>query len=151
MMVTVGEIRKLTEEFLDGTDKFIVEVKVHPGNKIFLFIDGDNGVNIADCQKLSRYIESKLNRDNEDFELNVSSSGLDRPFGMFRQYRNNIGKEVEIILVDGEKISGIIENTDEATGEIFLVLPVQKKNNPAENKTVNVDSIKSARVKIKFK
>jgi ribosome maturation factor RimP len=151
MMVTVGEIKKLTEEFLDGSDKFIVEVKVHPGNKISLFIDGDNGVNIGDCQKLSRYIESNLNRENEDFELKVSSSGLDRPLGMFRQYRKNIGKEVEVILADGEKISGTIEKINEGTGEISLILQVHKKNNPAETKTLNIESIKSARVKIKFK
>ena len=64
---------------------------------------GDDSVTINDCVELSRHIESNLDRENEDFELNVSSAGLDQPFKVFRQYLKNINKDISVIKTDGQK------------------------------------------------
>ena len=97
------------EEFLEGSDNYLAEVIINPGNVISIEIDNDNGVNIDDCVKLSRYLESKLDRDDEDFEISVGSVGLTSPFKSVRQYIKHIGNEVEVLTKKGEKESGILK------------------------------------------
>jgi ribosome maturation factor RimP len=86
-MVEKTNILELVEEHLKGTDKFPVEVQIKGNNIITVIIDGDTGVTIDDCIRLSKHIESKLDRDTEDFELRVSSFGADKPLKMKRQYK----------------------------------------------------------------
>ena len=100
-------LQALSEEF------FIVSISIKTGNAIEVVIDGDNGVNIQKCVDVSRAIEGNLDRDAEDFELSVYSAGLGRPFKVHRQYRKNLGKEVEVIPVEGKPIVGILQNVDE--------------------------------------
>jgi ribosome maturation factor RimP len=100
-------LQALTEEF------FIVSISIKKGNVIEVVIDGDNGVNIQKCVDVSRVIEHNLDRDAEDFELSVYSAGLGRPFVVQRQYKKNIGKEVEVILAEGKPIVGTIQDVGE--------------------------------------
>ena len=95
-MIKRTYIQSLVLEHLQDTDKFLVQVMVKPANKILVFIDSDTNVTIADCVSLSRFIESKLDRETEDFELSVSSSGLDQPLLILRQYIKNLNKLVEV-------------------------------------------------------
>ncbi|MBR6440789.1 MAG: ribosome assembly cofactor RimP, partial [Bacteroidales bacterium] len=112
-MIEKIKILELVNNALDGSDKFLVSLKITPDNRIFVDIDGDNGINVDDCIELSRAIESQLDRDEEDFELNVSSAGADQPLKLTRQYRKNIGRDVEVVYLDGEKVEGELTAADE--------------------------------------
>lgn len=105
-MIDEGMIRKLAEEKLGEAGTFLTDVVVKQGNSIHIFIDGDQGVTIDDCVALSRHIESNLNRDEEDFNLQVSSAGIDQPLKFARQYIKNIGRKLSIELKDGVAITG---------------------------------------------
>ncbi|MFA4851756.1 MAG: ribosome assembly cofactor RimP [Bacteroidales bacterium] len=107
-MIPKEHIRTLAEQQIAGTDKFIVDVKVGQGNKIRVFMDADSSITINDCMQLSRFVESQLDRETEDFELEVSSAGLDFPLLLVRQYRKNIGNEVKVITKDGIVKKGVI-------------------------------------------
>ena len=112
-MIQADDIVRMVNEKLAGSDKFLVEALVKPGNRILVFLDGDHGITIGNCSEISRYIESKLNREKEDYELVVSSAGLDHPFILRRQYIKNIGKTVSLKLADGSQQGGTIEEVSE--------------------------------------
>ena len=84
-MIDKFKVLDIVKDVLEGSDKYLVNMKITPDNRIFVDIDGDNGINIDDCIEVSRAIENNLNRDEEDFELNVSSAGADSPLKMPRQ------------------------------------------------------------------
>ncbi len=132
---------------LEGTDKFLVDLKITPDNRIFVSIDGDNGIIIDDCVELSRAIESKLNRDEEDFELNVASAGLDSPLRKVRQFKKNIGKELNVTLFTGDKYEGKLYDCDE---EQFAITLPETKRTPARNITFKYTDVKAAKLVIKF-
>ena len=90
-------IKQLVDEWLVGKDYFLVDIEVSTDNRIVVEIDHADGVWIEDCVDLSRYIEDHLDRDKEDFELEVGSAGLGQPFKVPQQYVNFIGKEVEVL------------------------------------------------------
>ncbi len=125
-MISKKHIEKLTNDCLFGTDRFAVAIKVSTDNNIRVFIDGDSGVTIAHCVELSRYIENELDRDNEDFELNVASAGADQPFVLLRQYLNNIDNLVQIMTVEGKKIRGILKKAD--NNGIEILEEIKNKN-----------------------
>lgn len=89
-----------------------MSLEVRPANKIKLVVDSMKGILIDDCVKLSRAIEHGLNREIEDFELEVSSPGLDSPFKVKEQYIKNIGKNVEVIKKDGKQFQGKLLSVD---------------------------------------
>jgi len=151
-MLQESDIRKLAEEHLAGSEHFLVDIKIKTGNKILVFIDGDSGVTIEDCIGLSRYIEQSLDRDREDFELNVSSSGLDKPLKLKRQYDRHAGKKVTILTTDGMKRSGILLNTTEE-GIHFREQEKTKKKNEPENapEFIAFNEIKETKLIISFK
>ena len=113
-MITSSEIVNLVQEHLAGTEKFLVDVLIKPANRIYVFIDGDHGVTIADCVGLSRFIESKLDREAEDFELNVSSSGAEHPIRLPRQYLKNVGRSLQVKLSGDRELAGKLEGSPEA-------------------------------------
>ena len=126
-MITREQIRRLAEEKLEGTDRFLVEVMVKPANRILVFIDSDSRVTIDNCVELSRHIEKQLDRESDDFELNVSSSGLDQPYKLSRQYIKNIGREVAVTDNDGNKVTGILKSADENSFEILEIKKIKKE------------------------
>lgn len=122
-MIEKKTVCQIVEEWLEGKDYFLVDVIVSPDDKIVVEIDHAEGVWIEDCVELSRYIESKLNREEEDYELEVGSAGIGQPFKVVQQYCNHIGSEVEVLTKDGRKLSGVLK---EADAEKFVVA-VEKK------------------------
>ena len=122
-MIEKKTVCQIVEEWLEGKDYFLVEVTVSPDDKIVVEIDHAEGVWIEDCVELSRFIESKLNREEEDYELEVGSAGIGQPFKVLQQYYIHIGQEVEVLTGDGRKLAGILKDADE---EKFTV-GVQKK------------------------
>jgi ribosome maturation factor RimP len=122
-MISEQLIKDLTNTHLEGSDRFAVSVAVRSDNRIRIFIDSDTQVFIEHCIELSKFIESQLDRETEDFELNVSSSGLDQPYKLSRQYIKNIGREVSVLQKDNSKIEGTLI---EADTEGFIVKETTK-------------------------
>jgi ribosome maturation factor RimP len=105
-MIAKEKIQELAEAKIAEGPNFIVDIAVKPGNNIFILIDNDNGVSIQDCVEMSRYVEAGLDRETEDFELHVSSPGLDRPLKTLRQYQKYLGKELSVSDKNGHKYTG---------------------------------------------
>ena len=114
-MIDVALVRSLAEEALASEKLFVVDVKVSAGNEITVIIDSDDEVNIDDLIEINRAIEAGLDRDAEDFELNVSSAGVGQPLVMLRQYKKLIDKDVEIVLRDGSKLIAVLKAADEGS------------------------------------
>ncbi len=155
-MIEKKTVCQIVDEWLEGKDYFLVEVTVSPDDKIVVEIDHAEGVWIEDCVELSRFIESKLNREEEDYELEVGSAGIGQPFKVVQQYYNHIGSEVEVLTKSGKKLAGVLKEADE---EKFVVT-VQKKvkldgaKRPKlmeEDETFRYDEIKYTKYLISFK
>jgi len=125
-MISEQLIKDLTTQHLAGSDRFAVSVAVRSDNRIRIFIDSDTHVLIEHCIELSKFIESQLDREIEDFELNVSSSGLDQPYKLSRQYIKNIGREVAVLQKDNTKIEGTLLAADENGFTLKTVTKVKK-------------------------
>lgn len=124
-MIEKSVVEKFVEEWLEGKDYFLVDVSVTPDDRIVVEIDHAEGVWIEDCVELSRFIESHLSREEEDYELEVGSAGIGQPFKVLRQYQNHVGKEVEVLTVDGKKLRGVLSAVNEEQFEITV--SVKKK------------------------
>ena len=120
IMIEEKIIRSLVEEKLKGTDYYIVDVSVSQDNAISIEVDNDNGVSIDYCVALSRYVEENFDREKDDFELEVGSSGITSPFKILRQYMKNIGNEVEMLLRSGIKLTGVLKAADGAGATITI-------------------------------
>jgi ribosome maturation factor RimP len=145
-MITQEQVVETVNEVLEGSDKFLVEVIIHTGNRITVYFDSDNAVGISDCQNLSRSIEKRLDRDFEDYELTVSSSGMDRPIKLIRQYKKRLGKDLEIITHSGEKITGKLIRADSDAIELDHPLKNLKKEIKKPNSIIKLETIKTAKI-----
>jgi ribosome maturation factor RimP len=96
----------LQEAFEENNSLFLIELNVNEANHITVIIDGDKGVSVNDCIAVSRKIEHNLDREEEDFSLDVSSVGVSSPLEMPRQYQKNIGRSLAVTTVNEEKIEG---------------------------------------------
>ncbi|PKP35321.1 MAG: ribosome assembly cofactor RimP [Bacteroidetes bacterium HGW-Bacteroidetes-17] len=149
-MIDKQLIVKLAESELKGTDKFLVNVSVNPGNKISVILDGDTSISIDDCIEISRFIESSLDREVEDFELSVSSAGLDQPLKLIRQYKKYKNKEISVLTGEGLKQKGIL--TGILNDRIQLCIPENKKKKTKEqNIEILFSDIKETKAIISFK
>ena len=93
---------------------FIVDISVSKDNDIVLTIESEKGkIELDDCVSLSRYFETKFDREVEDYSLTVSSAGLDQPFKVFKQYQKALGSKVEVSLKGGRKMVAVLESADE--------------------------------------
>ena len=147
VMIEKIKVLDIVKEALEGTDKYLVNLKITPDNRIFVDIDGDNGITIDDCIELSRTVENSLDRDEEDFELNVSSAGADSPLKLPRQYRRHEGREVTVETLEGERYEGKLMDSDE---ERFSIRTKGTKKQAPEVLTFNYTEVKSTKVVIKF-
>jgi ribosome maturation factor RimP len=141
-MVEKQKIQGLVEEFIKGTGLFLVAVKVSSANRITVLADKNEGITIDECAAIHKHIEKSLDRDKEDFELQVSSPGLDLPFGVIEQYFKNEGKKVEVIDNEGSKYAGKLKNVTEGGFELETEFKVL---------SFNFDQIKSTRVILTIK
>lgn len=101
-MIDKNVVKQLANEWLEGKDYFLTDITVSPDNRIVIEIDHAEGVWIEDCVALSRYIENHLDRDIEDYELEVGSAGIGQPFKVLRQYEINVGEPVEVLTTNGK-------------------------------------------------
>ncbi len=135
-------------EILSTRDIFLVEVKVDSSSKIRVHIDRMEGISIDNCVGVSRELEGKLDRDQEDFALEVSSPGLDAPFRVREQYVKNMDKMVSVQCKDGSKFLGILKKADEDS--VLLEVKPNKKGESPEQLKLDVGEIISTRLHIQF-
>lgn len=129
-MIDKQKVKSLVDQWLEGKDYFMTDLVVDSDDRIVVEIDHKDGVWIDDCVALSKFIEAHLDRDTEDYELEVGSAGIGQPFKVVQQYLNNIGNEVEVLTCDGVKLQGLLEAADD---EGFTVV-VKKKVKPEDAK-----------------
>ena len=155
-MIEKKVVSQLVEEKLASSSNYLVDVVIKPGNLIVVEIDNDEAVSIDDCAELSRSLEEHLDRDVEDYELEVGSAGITSPFKVLRQYVKNIGNEVEMLLKNGSKLTGVLKSADENG----VVVSVEKKVKPEgakrkvtviEDESYTFDEIKYTKYLIRFK
>jgi len=134
-------------------DLFLVDVRVKPTNNIKVFIDGDNGVSIerlVQCnRKLYKDLEASQLFPNGDFSLELSSPGLDEPLKLHRQYKKNLGREIEVIRKDGIKVEGKLVNVNDAAIDVEEQKGKGKKLEIVPH-TISFDDIKTTKIQIKF-
>lgn len=111
-MIEKSKVIQIVEEWLQDQEYFLVQVTVSPDARIVVEIDHAEGVWIEDCVALSRFVESRLDRDEQDFELEVGSAGLGQPFMVLQQYLNHLDKEVEVLTKAGQKMQGVLREAD---------------------------------------
>ena len=150
-MIEKQRIEGLVKEYIIGTGLFLVSVKVTGGNRIVVLADKNEGITIAECAAIHRHIENGLDRDIEDFELQVSSPGLDLPFGVLEQYRKNEGKKVEVLDNEGSKYFGKLKNVTEGGFELETEIKTKGRTIEMKDISFNFEQIKSTRVILTIK
>lgn len=152
------KVREWVEEVLkDREDFFLVALKILQANQIKVFVDADRGSTIDSLADINRVLRKKINESElfpgGSFSLEVSSPGLDEPLRLWRQYKKNVGREVEVLLKNGQKKTGILKEVNDE----FIVLEYeqrkkkQKKENPAkEPEQFLFNEIKNTRVCVRF-
>jgi ribosome maturation factor RimP len=158
-MIDRKEIEHLVEERIQELDNglYVVEMTISSTNVIRIEIDKINGgVTVADCVSVSRNVEHNLDREKADFELHVSSAGLDKPFRHINQYIKNVGRTINVKTKDGRTIEGeIVKVADEkiilSTEEMQLLEGKKKKEKVEVIYEIMLTEIKEANIVISFK
>ena len=132
-------------------DIFLVDFKVSADNSIKIILDGDKDVNVKDCINISREIEGSLDREVEDFSLEVASAGVGSALKFPRQYYKNIGRKLEVVLTDGALVSGELTKVEDQQIELQWKQrepkPIGKgKITIIKKKTFRYESINRAKV-----
>lgn len=151
-----NKVEQLINDFLaEREDLFLIDLKISAGDDVTVILDGDNGVSLQDCLDASRAIEFNMNRDEHDFSLQVMSAGLSEPLSTPRQFRKNIGRDLDVLLNDSTKTEGELVKVDDE--KITLLLRYRKpkeigkgKIDVEEEKEIEYKDIKKALVTIKF-
>ena len=154
MNETVKTIGEMVQTILAAEPNyFLVDIKIKPTNNVKVFIDGDQGISIEKCVQFNRALYKKLEDralfPNGDFSLEVSSPGLDEPLKLHRQYRKNVGRQVELILQDGSKVDGRLLDVSE---DGIIVEETRGKNKKKEivNHTFLFENIKTTKIQVVF-
>ncbi len=132
---------------------FLVEVRIKPTNNIKVFIDADEGVILSDLIDYNRKLYKQLEEGgifpDGDFSLEVSSPGLDEPLKLFRQYKKNIGRFVDVTLTDSSKKEGkLVEATED--GIIIETETGKGKKKETKQESILFDQIKNTKIQVKF-
>lgn len=151
-MIDKQRIMELIEERIDGTDIFLVSLSISSSNAIKVVVDADSGVSIEKCIAISRNIEHNLDREDQDFSLEVTSFGLGEPLLMKRQYIKNIGRNVKIITQSDNVLKGKLEHVN--SNSVSLVRNLTKKEikeGVQQNIDIAFSDIKETKIEISFK
>ncbi len=155
-MITKELIHSFIEDKIAKDYVFLVEMKVSSSNQIYIEIDSFDGVSIDYCVEISRLIESQLDRDEEDFELEVSTSSISAPFKVHNHYKKHLGKEIEIFTNENKKLTGVLIEVDEndfvlETETMQKLEGKKKKQLVVDKTTLKYDDVRSTKLVIKFK
>jgi ribosome maturation factor RimP len=157
-MIDKNVVTKAVDEWLQKGDYYLVDVEMTPDDRIVIEIDHADGVWIEDCADLSRHLQETLGEELGDYELEVGSAGIGQPFKVAQQYRNHIGKEVEVLQKNGQKKQGILKEVSE-DGQQFTITTKEKqqvegKKRPVlmdVDKTFDINDIKYCKYLLAFK
>ncbi|MBD0277001.1 MAG: ribosome maturation factor [Flavisolibacter sp.] len=132
---------------------FLVEVRIKPTNNVKVFVDADEGISLSDLVDYNRSLYKQLEGSglfpNDDFSLEVSSPGLDEPLKLHRQYKKNIGRYVDVMLVDGTKKEGkLIEATED--GIVIETENGKGKKREVKNESILFDTIKNTKIQVRW-
>ena len=148
-MIDKEEIVKIINDKAEGKDVFVVDVSVSSNNSIKILIDSKKGVTINDCADFSKLVEGSLDREKEDFDLQVSSPGINKPFKVMEQYEKNIGKLVSVITKDGLKKEGelitVLKDNIEIAEEKKIKVNGERRKEIITH-TIDFDFIKSTQI-----
>ena len=155
-MIVKDTVYKLVEEALADSESYIVDVIVRPGNQIIVELDNDEGMDLDECIQVNRFIEEHLDREVEDYELEVGSAGVTSPFKILRQYQKNIGNEVEVLSKDGRKFTAMLKDANEDTFTVTITKKVKlegdkRKRDVEEDIVLPYDAVKYCKYQIRFK
>jgi len=155
-MITRESVTQLIEQKIAETDMFIVDVTVRPGNVIDVTLDSDAGITIEACTGVHRHLLHEMDREVEDYSLEVSSPDLTKPLMVLRQYIKNIGRDLAVKKADKSKIEGRLLAANEQ--EITLLteqkeeVPGKKGKKLVEREiTIPFTEMTEAKVMIRFK
>jgi ribosome maturation factor RimP len=148
-------INLLNDALEQNSALFLIELKFLPENKIYVEVDGDNGVSLEECIRISRAIEHNLDREEEDFSLEVTSPDVAKPLSVNRQYKKNINRILEIKLLKGTKVEGELKNVNTDSIELEWKTREPKavgkgKVTVVKKETIPFSDILEAKVKIIF-
>ncbi|MCD6565472.1 MAG: ribosome assembly cofactor RimP [Bacteroidales bacterium] len=152
-MINTERIEKIVKDWTEDKDIFFVALSIGSGNIIKVLLDKPEGITIDECVVISRMIEARLNRDEEDYELQVSSPGLSMPFKVIEQYYKNRGNKIEVITQDGLKMKGILNKVTDKGIELGIKTRNKKeKKKKVIHKNISLDfnQIKTAKTVIAF-
>jgi len=157
----IEAVRKMIEEILESEPEyFLVDLRIKPIHNLKVFLDGDAGITIEKCVQINRKLYRKLEENalfpEGDFSLEVSSAGLDEPLKSLRQYKKNVGRLVEVQLLDGTQKEGALTGVNEEGIVVEVVtgkasngkMPSKKKE--ISSQTFLFNNIKSTKVQIVF-
>jgi len=144
-MIEKQKIERLVEEYVRGTGLFLVSVKVSNTNRIIVLADKNEGITIDECAAIHRNIENGLDREKEDFELQISSPGLDMPFVVIKQYLKNEGKKVEVTDNEESKYIGKLKNVTEGGFELETEIKTKGRTIELKDISFNFEQIKSTK------
>jgi ribosome maturation factor RimP len=147
----IGE--KVNSLLADHPSHFLVEVRIKPTNNVKVFIDADEGMILSELigynRKLCKQLEESGLYPDGDFSLEVSSPGLDEPLKLFRQYKKNVGRFVDITLVDANKMEGkLVEATED--GIVIETETGKGKKKEIKQESILFDQIKNTKIQVKF-
>lgn len=144
-----NRLHSAIDEALENNNAFLVDLELSEGNKIDVYVDADSGITVQQLKMINRQVEAALDREIEDFDLTVSSPGLDRPFKVQRQYNKNIGRWVKVKLHQGATLVGeLIAVTAEG---FTLSIPGNKKHEPSKERTLAFEDVEETKIEIRFK
>lgn len=158
-MISKSRVIELVNERIEELDNglFVVELSISASNVIQIELDKYEGfVSVDDCIRVSRNVEHNLDREEEDFELQVSSAGLDKGLRVFPQYKKNVGREVKVKLHEGGSIEGELVAASEdqivvRTSRKERIEGRKKKETIIEDHELTMDQIKETKIIISFK
>ena len=149
---------KAVEEWLQKGDYYLVDVEMTADDRIVIEIDHADGVWIEDCADLSRHLQEALGEELGDYELEVGSAGIGQPFKVLQQYVNHIGKEVEVLQNNGQKVQGILKEVNTEAAHFTVTVKekqqVDGKKRPQlveVDKSFNVSDVKYCKYLLNFK
>ena len=126
-MIEQETVKSLVNQWLEGKEYFLTDLSVSADNRIVVEIDHKEGVWIDDCVNLSRYIDQHLDREVEDYELEVGSAGIGQPFKVLQQYLNHVGQQVEVLTNGGEKLRGLLKEASEEGITLTVTVKVKEE------------------------
>lgn len=135
-MIEAEQVEQLVGETIKGTFLFLVDVQVHPDDRVFVEVDRMDGISVDDCVEVNQKLRQLLEDRGENFEVNVASPGLDEPFKVADQYQKNLGNEVSVMTRSGQRINGIL---DEVDGEGIRIRTQKKERVKGKKKKETVE------------